>query len=171
MKKALISGLCILSVNSFAGTTNSYDVKQGYAKTSVVSETEQLGVFSLIIKSDQKEKRKKSKTIRINGVIRGILDPSTFTLTHTFVNHSRTGTLITAGDSITNIYSGDPSCANGSVPFSIEETLFIVAGTGIYADVEAGSYVTVDGVVNNCPDSPNYLQNNFTVTGGSITFN
>lgn len=166
MKKAFTAGLCILSLHAFAtdNISGTFDVKRGFSETMSVSQTEQLGRFKFVMKDENNTK------LKIKGTIRGVLDPTTFSLSHTAVNKERTGTMITAGDSITNILGGDPSCANGSEPFQVEEILFIVAGTGIYSNVEAGSFITVEGVINNCPGLPNFLQNNFSVTGGTVTF-
>lgn len=165
MKKILISSLCFLSLNSVANVTGVYDVKRGFAETLSISQTEQLGNYKIIMKDINNNK------LKIRGLLRGILDPLTQTLTHTFINKERTGTLITNGDSITNVYRGDPICANGTTNFHIEETLYIVAGTGVYSEVQEGSYIIVDGVINNCSDSRGFLQNDFNVIGGLITFN
>jgi len=165
MKKVLIASLCLLSLNSVANVTGVYEVKRGFAETLSISETEQLGKYKFIMKDANNNK------LKIKGSLRGILDPLTQTLSHTLVNADRTGTLITGGDSVTNVYGGDPVCANGVTHFQVEETLYIVAGTGVYSGVQAGSYIVVDGVIGNCVASRGYLQNNFTVTGGMITFN
>lgn len=164
MDKLLIASLCALSLNVFADEPKVYDVKYGFSKTLSTSQTQQLGKFGLILKGDN------LKRSFIYGSIHGVLDPATLTLSHTLVNTRRTGSIITQGDTITNVYSGDPYCTDGVTPFNIEETLFIVAGTGIYSDIEAGSYITVEGTVNNCAGSSNYLQNDFKVTGGKVTF-
>lgn len=165
MKKVLICSFCLLSFNSAADVTGVYDVKRGFSETLSISQTEQLGEYKIIMKDINHNK------LKIKGLSRGIFDPSTQTLSHTFINTERTGTLITSGDSITNIYGGDPICANGVTNFQVEETLNIVAGTGIYSGVQEGSYIIIDGVINNCAVSSNFLQNDFIITGGLITFN
>jgi len=164
MKKLLVSSLCLLSLNSVANVAGVYDVKRGFAETLSINQTEQLGEYKIILKDANNNK------LKIRGSLRGILDPSTQTLSHTLINTERTGTLITQGDSVTSIYSGDPICANGATNFQIEETLNIVAGTGIYSNVQPGSYIIVDGTINNCPSSRDFLQNDFIVKGGVITF-
>jgi len=165
MKKVLISSLCLLSFNCFANITGTYDVKRGFAETHSISQLEQLGKYRFVMKDANRNK------LKIKGIMRGKFDPLTQTSSHTLVNIERTGTLITAGDSFTNIYGGDPVCANGVVPFEVEERLNIVSGTGIYAGVQPGSYIMVEGVINNCPCNGNFLQNDFSVTGGIVTFN
>lgn len=165
MKKVLISSLCLLSLNGFANVTGVYDVKRGFAETLSISQTEQIGKYKIIMRDINNNK------LKIRGTLRGILDPSTQTLSHTLVNKERTGTLITRGDSVTNIYSGDPICANGATHFQVEETLHIVAGTGVFSGVQEGSYIIVDGVIKNCAASRGFLQNDFIVRGGQITFN
>jgi len=165
MKNILISSLCLLSLNCFANITGTYDIKRGFAETHSISQLEQLGKYRLVMKDANRNK------LKIKGIMRGKFDPSTQTSSHTLVNTERTGTLITAEDFFTNIYAGDPVCANGVVPFEVEERLNIVSGTGIYAGVQPGSYIIVQGVINNCPCYDNFLQNDFSVTGGVITFN
>lgn len=176
MKNILLSA-ALLSITSLPvlaeQTSKTYDVKRGSAQSYSISQTEQLGNFRAVMSSgsgllglgltlDQ---------LVLEGTIKGALNPN-FTLNHTFVNKDRTGVIYTANDSITNIFAGDFTCQNGtgSTPFEIEETLNIVAGTGIYANIEQGSYIVLKGVINNCPSLPNYGQNNFDVVGGSISF-
>lgn len=174
MKKVVV-GAALLSLTSFYvladNTTKTYDVKHGFAKTFSVSDKDQLGKFKAILKRVKGAKHYKRKLV-LEGEIKGVLN-SNFTLNHTFVNKKRTGVLYTANDSITNILAGDPTCESGtgSTPWEIEETLHIVAGTGIYADIEQGSFILLKGVINNCPSLPEYGQNTFEVVGGSITFN
>jgi len=69
------------------------------------------------------------------------------------------------------VYTGDPTCEDGAgnLPFKVEETLHIVAGTGIYAGVEPGGFIVLKGVINNCPSLAKFGQNNFEVVGGSVT--
>ena len=142
-------------------------MKKGFAETLSVSETEQLGKVRVVLKSDNPSSHLKKKVV-IAGTLRGILKEDS-TLAHTLVNKSRTGAIYTDGDSITAVYAGDPSCVSG-VPFEIEETLSIVAGSGIYSKLQYGSYIVVKGVVNNCPTLPEYGRNDFEVIGGSLTF-
>ncbi|WP_426369085.1 hypothetical protein [Pseudocolwellia sp. HL-MZ7] len=182
MKKTIISA-ALLSLTSFGASahnsTQSYDVVRGYAETLSISETEQLGQFKAVLMTNRggrhnnghRGSRHHRFGLVLDGAIRGILNPD-FTLTHTFVNKNRTGVLYTAHDSITNIFAGDPTCENGtgSTPFEVEEILNIVGGTGIYADVEAGSFMVLRGVINNCPSLPGYGQNSFQITDGTVTF-
>jgi len=185
MKKLLIGG-ALLSVASFTTlaenyteTSTTYNVKRGFAETLSVTPTEQLGKFRAVLKLPRdsgfyygrKHSDKPKRKLVLAGAIKGVLNPD-FTLNHTFVNKDRTGALYTQNDTITQIYAGDPTCANGtgSVPFTVEETLYIVAGTGIYANVEPGSFLLLEGVINNCPSLPEFGQNDFEVVGGSITF-
>jgi len=188
MNKLLISTalLSITSLSALAGhraETNStnkiYDVERGFAQTLSISETEQIGKFRAVLTTSRTSKKHHSrrghhqrKRLVLSGVIKGVINPD-FTLNHTFVNQRRTGALYTANDTITNIYAGDPTCnyGTGTVPFEVEETLNIVAGTGIYANVEPGSTILLKGVINNCPSLPKYGQNTFDVIGGSVTIN
>lgn len=173
MKKTLISAALLSLTSSYAlaeNTTKTYDVKRGFAETFSVSQTEQLGKFKAVLKRIKGDKHYKRRLV-LEGVIKGLLNPN-FTLNHTFVNKKRTGVIYTTNDSIT-ILAGDPTCENGtgSTPWEVEETLNLVAGTGIYAGIEQGSFILLKGVINNCPFLPEYGQNTFEVVGGSITFN
>jgi hypothetical protein len=179
MKKTIISA-ALLSLTTFAAlannSTQTYDVVRGSAETFSVSQTEQLGQFRAVLMLNrgswyQRGSRFSRLGLVLDGVIKGVLNPD-FTLTHSFVNNNRTGVLYTAHDSVTTIFAGDPTCQNGtgSTPFEVEEILNIVAGTGIYADVEAGSFMILRGVINNCPSLPEYGQNTFEIIDGSVTF-
>ncbi|WP_441002365.1 hypothetical protein [Pseudocolwellia agarivorans] len=179
MKKTLISA-ALLSLTSFAAlahnSTQTYDVVRGSAETFSVSQTEQLGKFRAVLMTNRgswhhRTSRFNRLGLVLDGVIKGVLNPD-FTLTHSFVNNNRTGVLYTEHDSITTIFAGDPTCQNGtgSTPFEVEEILNIVGGTGIYADVEAGSFMVLRGVINNCPSLPAYGQNTFEIIDGSVTF-
>ncbi|XPF95753.1 hypothetical protein ACM9HF_06970 [Colwellia sp. RE-S-Sl-9] len=174
MKKTLV-GATLLSLTSFYvladNTTKVFEVKRGFAKTFSVSQTEQLGKFKAVLKSRRDGGELSAEKLVLKGTIKGILN-SNFTLNHTFVNKERTGVLYTANDSMTNILAGDATCENGtgSIPFEIEETLHLVAGTGIYAGIEQGSFILLKGVINNCPSLPEYGQNTFEVVGGSVIF-
>jgi len=158
----------LLSFSAFAQYSGEYSVKKGYTESLLVSETEQLGKIRVVLKNTNHSKHKKSKIV-INGIIRGILNPD-YTLTHTLVNKDRTGVIYTAGDTITEIYAGDPICSDGITPFKIEETINLVAGSGIYSGVQYGSFIILKGVVNNCPMSPEYGISDFEVIGGSVYF-
>jgi hypothetical protein len=151
-------------------TTKTFDVKRGFAETFSISQSEQLGKFKAVLKLVNSSK-KENRRLVLKGAIKGVLNPD-FTLTHSFVNNDRTGVIYTAHDTITNFIAGDPTCENGtgSTPFEVEEILHIVAGTGVYADIEAGSFILLRGVVNNCPSLAEYGQNTFEVIGGTVTF-
>jgi len=173
MKKLLVSIalLFITSLSTLAEeveTTVIYKAKRGFAETLSVSETEQLGKLRIVLKPIRGSNPHQSKII-LSGVIKGTLNAD-FSLNHTFVNKDRTGVLYTANDTITMVYAGDPTCENGkgTVPFEVEETLNIVAGSGIYAGVEPGSIIELNGIINNCPSLPEYGQNNFYVVGGTV---
>ncbi|TWX63395.1 hypothetical protein [Colwellia sp. C1TZA3] len=175
MKKLLVS-VALLSISIFSalavGKTNdavTYDVKRGFAETFFVSQTEQLGKFRVVLKPIRGSDFDRDQLI-LKGISKGFLNAD-FTINHTFVNKERTGVLYTANDTITMVYAGDPTCENGAgkIPFEVEETLHIVAGTGIYVGVEPGSFIVLKGVINNCPSLAEFGQNNFDVVGGSVT--
>lgn len=166
--------LALVTLATLAGTvpsnpTGDYNATGGFAETLAVSPTEQLGQFRLVLRA-QNWGSASVRRIRLKGVIRGVLDPATLTLSHTLVNHDRTGAIFTVGDQITQVFAGDPTCANGSVPFQIEETLNIAAGTGEFANIQPGGWVKVVGTVNNCPGLPGFGRNDFEVTDGFVTF-
>lgn len=175
MKKLLISAalVCITSLSAVATEavqiTTEYDVKRGFAETLSVSQTDQLGKFRVVL--NPVEGSADNSRLILAGVLKGVLNPD-FTLNHTMVNKDRTGVLYTAGDSITMVYGGDPTCegGTGTTPFEVEETLYIVAGTGEYSGIQPGSYIVVKGTVNNCPSLPEYGRNDFEVIGGSVIF-
>ena len=196
MKKVLLS-TALLSITSLSAvgheTTVTYEAKKGFAETLSVSQTEQLGIFKLVLKpvkgtnyhknGNSKHHKNKSSNHRkgkgsnhhndiivIKGAMKGALNPD-FTINHTLVNTDRTGALYTANDTITMVYGGDPTCDNGTgtTPFEVEETLYIASGTGVYSGIEPGSYIEVYGVINNCPSLPEYGQNNFEIIGGVVT--
>ena len=168
MKLIIITLVCLLSFSAFAQYSGTYTVKKGYTESLSVSQTEQLGKIRVVLKIVNHSNHTKDKIV-IDGIMRGILNPD-YTLTHTLVNNDRTGAIYTAGDSITAIYAGDPTCADGITPFKIEETLTLVAGSGIYSGIQYGSFIVLKGVVNNCPLTPEYGINNFEVIGGSVKF-
>ena len=149
MKKTLISTI-LLSLTSTGAlahsTTKTFDVKRGYAETFSISQSEQLGQFKAVLKLVDGSRRHKNKLI-LQGAIKGVLN-SDFTLAHSFVNYDRSGVIYTMNDSIINFIAGDPTCENGtgSTPFEVEEILNIVAGSGVYADIEAGSFILLKGV-------------------------
>lgn len=176
MKKLLISA-ALLSITSLSAlaeystqNTVTYNVKRGFAETFSTSKTEQLGKFRAVLKPIRGSRFYARKLV-LAGVIKGVLNPN-FTLNHSFVNKGRTGVLYTENDTITTIYAGNPTCENGTgtIPLEVEETLNIVVGTGIYADIEPGSFILLRGVINNCPSLPEFGQNNFDVVGGTVTF-
>ena len=174
MKKLLVSAalLSLSSGSAFAaGTTENtivYEAKSGFSETLAVSQTEQLGRYRIVLKPIVGSKFKAGNLIAV-GISRGLLNPD-FTANHTFVNKDRTGVLYTEGDAFTAIYAGDPTCNNGAgtIPFEVEETLNFVAGTGIYAGIESGSFIVMKGVINNCPSLPEFGQNNFEVVSGTV---
>ncbi|ARD43201.1 hypothetical protein [Colwellia sp. PAMC 21821] len=174
MKKLLVSAalLSLSSVSTFAAETTEntvvYEAKLGFAETLAVSQAEQLGRYRIVLKPIKGSEFKAGNLIAV-GIARGLLNPD-FTANHIFINKDRTGALYTENDAITAIYAGDPTCDNGTgtVPFEVEETLNFVAGTGIYAGIEPGSFIVMKGVINNCPSLPEFGQNNFEVVGGTV---
>jgi hypothetical protein len=175
MKKLLVS-VALLSMSSLSAfavektnDTVTYDVKRGFAETFSVSQFEQLGKFRVVLKPIRASDFDRDKLV-LNGISKGLLNAD-FTINHTLVNKERTGVLYTENDTITMVYTGDPTCENGlgNIPFEVEETLYILAGTGIYAGVEPGSFIVLKGVINNCPSLAEFGQNNFDVVGGSVT--
>jgi len=175
MKKLLVS-VALLSVSSLSALAGdkindsvTYDVKRGFAETFSVSQSEQLGNFRVVLKPISGSDFDLDKLV-LKGISKGLLNADS-TLNHTLVNKERTGVLYTANDSITMVYTGDSTCENGAgnIPFEVEETLNIVAGTGIYAGVEPGGVIVLKGVINNCPSLAEFGQNNFDVVGGSVT--
>jgi hypothetical protein len=175
MKKLLVSTTLISTISLFSlvteatETTVTYNVKRGFAETFSVSQTEQLGKFRAVLKPIRGTTSHRSKLV-LAGAIKGRLNAD-FTVNHTFVNKDRTGVLYTENDAVRVVYSGDPTCINGSgaAPFEVEEILNIVGGTGIYAGVEPGSFIVLEGIINNCPSLPEFGQNDFDVVGGTIT--
>lgn len=175
MKKLLVS-VALLSMSSLSvlavektHDTVTYDVKRGFAETFSVSQFEQLGKFRVVLKPIRGAGFDRDKLV-LKGISKGLLNAD-FTINHTLVNKERTGVLYTANDTITMVYTGDPTCENGAgnIPFEVEETLYIVAGTGIYAGIEPGGFIVLKGVINNCPSLATFGQNNFDVVGGSVT--
>ena len=168
MKSIIITLVCLVSFSASAQYSGAYTVKKGFSESLSVSQTEQLGKMRVVLKSEKHSSHSKNKIV-IAGTLRGILIPENGTLTHTLVNKARTGAIYTDGDTIEVVHAGDLICASGT-PFVIEEKLFIVGGSGIYAGIQYGSYIDVKGVVNNCPGLPEYGRNDFEVIGGSIYF-
>ena len=174
MKKLLVSAalLSLYSISAFAAETTentiTYNAKNGFSETFSVSQSEQLGKFRVVLKP-LKESGFRGGNLTLVGLTKGYLNPD-FTINHTFVNKDRSGVLYTENDTITAVYTGDPTCENGAgaVPFEVEETLNIVAGTGDYAGIEPGSFIVLKGVINNCPSLPEFGQNNFEVVGGTV---
>lgn len=169
--------LGLVSTSASAETQGTYTATKGFSKTLSISEKDQLGRFLIILENDQpknknsnkKKNRNKSNRIILGGISIGSLNDD-FTLNHTFINKRRNGVLYTAGDSITQIYAGDPYCSDTVTPFEVQETLIIVAGTGKYSNVQPGSTIVVRGTINNCINSKNYGHNDFKVIGGTVTF-
>jgi len=160
--------LSLVSVTASAVSPGNYVAISGFSKTLSVTETEQLGYFRVIlINNDPVIKRKRH--VEIKGVIKGLLNPD-YSLNHTFVDKKRNGVIYTAGDSITQIYAGDPYCSDNVTPFEVQQTLTIVAGTGKFSNVQPGSTIVVTGTINNCPNLSKYGHNNFVVTGGAVIF-
>ena len=173
MNRTNVLGIVVLSLSLVSATANAvtpgtYTAITGFAKTLSVTETEQLGYFRVIlINSNPAITRKRH--IELKGVMKGLLNPD-YSLSHTFVNKKRKGVMYTAGDSITQVYAGDPYCSDNVTPFKDQQTLTIVAGTGKYSNVLPGSTIVVTGTINNCPNLSKYGRNNFEVTGGTVTF-
>lgn len=168
MKSIIVTLVCLVSFSATAQYSGAYKVKKGFSETLSVSATEQLGKMRVVLKSENRSFHSKNKIV-IVGALRGTLNPADLTLSHILVNKDRTGTIYTAGDTITVFHEGDQLCSSG-IPFVFEERLNIVKGSGIYSGVQYGSYIDVKGVVNNCPELPEYGRNDFEVIGGSVNF-
>jgi len=107
----------------------------------------------------------------VEGPLTGVMDPTTSPPTeeHVMGTGARDGALYTAGDYFTP-KAGDPYCSEG-VPLYAVQTMNVVQGTGAYEGLESGT-VRLDGVVNTCPDQPDFRKSDFEVMPGEggVTF-
>ena len=144
-----------------------YVTKKGWAESQELRPGdpiagEQLGRFKVVLKRKgwdslpDSEKDRIRKKLVISGVFHGLVqDPfgqqgGPF-IEHKFSNLSRDGVLYTLNDKA-SIVPGKP-CT-----FSIQETLNIERGAGIYQDLQPGGIVTLEGTINYCTS-----QNDFEV--------
>ncbi len=120
---------------------------------------EQLGRFKVVLKRkgwdllEAPEKDRIRKKLVISGIFHGLVqDPfGSPIIEHKLSNLSRDGVLYTLNDTV-SIKPGEP-CT-----FSIQETLNIERGAGIYQDLQPGGIVTLKGIINYCTS-----QNDFEV--------
>ena len=162
----LVVGLLGFAAQGSAGELSGcYVPNSGFAESVSISQTEQLGLYKIVLKREgwnelsQTERAEIQRTLVLSGPFRGILDTVTNTLAHVLSSDSRDGVLYTAND----MFFPDE---NSTVcKLSGVETLNVVFGTGAYSDV-FGS-VQVQGTVNNCPGDPEFGLNDFEVVGDS----
>lgn len=154
---------------------------RGWAETQEVSldgePPTQIGSYKIILQREgwrrlpREDKRRIRWRLVLKGPMMGVVDTSIFppTANHLLGTRSRDGALYTAGDYLIP-QAGDPSCSQGTAMYAVE-TINVVQGSGAYEGLESGM-LQLEGVLNNCPDQPDFLKNNFEVIpqAGGISF-
>lgn len=151
-----------------------YVPKKGWAETQELRPGdpiagEQLGKIKVVLKRKgwnllpDSEKDRIRRKLVISGTIHGLVqdpfrqqgDP---VIEHKLSNRNRDGALYTLNDTI-SILAVEP-CAPvpNAFVFSIQETLTIERGTGIYHDLQPGGNINFEGTINLCT-----LQNDFEI--------
>ncbi|MCW8108376.1 hypothetical protein OPS25_07700 [Alteromonas ponticola] len=174
----------LFSYSAFASTHSlkgEYKVVYGGVKTMEVSNPlaneapEQLGRYSVwLVKADwdslsSEEKVKTKYLVKMQGTLRGQVNPLDFTARHTMVGDSRSYIIRSEGDVLFPI-SGDPFCSTGE-PMQVREQVNLVSGSGTYANLTSGS-IMLEGIINNCPHLEDFGKNDFKVipSQSSIVF-
>lgn len=171
----ILGGLLALNAHAFdKEISGTYVPVKGFANTYEIANVlqgeipQQLGNFKLVLKrkdwallSDE-EKQVIKKRVVIKGVVKGVFDPNTGTSSHVLVAKDRSGVLYTELDFLIPNH-GDIYCSSGQ-PMSGLEQMNFVRGTGIYSELQGGTLL-LDGVINNCSQASEFLQNDFTVKG------
>ncbi|NMH61370.1 hypothetical protein [Alteromonas ponticola] len=158
--------------------TGEYKAVHGSVKTKEISnpaagETpEQIGRYSVWLVNanwgnlSKKEKSKTKYIVRLQGTLRGQVNPQDFSAKHTMVDDGRKYIIRSDGDQLMPI-SGDPFCSTGQ-PMQVQETVNLVSGTGIYSNLITGT-ITLKGTVNNCPQQEGFGNNDFHVIADQST--
>lgn len=126
----------------------------GYAESASYSPTEQLGKYRLVLArkdfvgSKSRFKHRMLRRVVIEGPLKGALNADS-TLNHVIGSDKREGFIFTANDTfMPDVFT--PCNAAGDLVFEGSETLYPVAGTGIYSGLQGGGSVVVTGTVNTC---------------------
>lgn len=158
---------------SAAELSGCYVPKNGFAESVSTSETEQLGLYKIVLQREgwnelsKTERQEIQRTLVLSGPFRGTITGPGLTLAHVLSSGSRDGVLYTAGDT----FSPNGFDCNGQTLIGVE-TLNPVFGTGAYSGLIVGGSIQVEGSVNGCPDDPGFGQNDFVVveSSGSLCF-
>ncbi len=153
-----------------------YQPKRGGAESVSISESEQLGIYRLTLErlgwSDlpSAEKKRIQYELELAGPFQGVLVSPT-TLNHTLGDFQRRGLLMTRNDEFVPSRYG---CFVNGLPTLLEgtETLYPVHGTGLFAGLQAGGSVSLNGRINGCVSDPDFGNNDFRVikARGKICF-
>lgn len=154
------------------GLHGQYSVLNGQVETIDVTEDrlfsppEQLGSFSIVLKHadwsglSEAEKEVTERKVKLKGILKGKINPLNFKARHVLTSSDR-DYVLRSSDDVMIIESGDLFCSSGQ-PLHIKEYVNLVSGQGKYANLVTGT-IALSGVIDNCPTSPTFGQNNLTV--------
>ena len=185
IKSALLATLFCISFSSMASSKTAkgtYVPVKGTVETFTMSDPsqgeapQQLGTYKIkLVNKDWKslsgqERKTTHRKIKVEGVLVGTIDPLTGLASHRLVGEKRDYTLRSENDVLIP-QSGDFICSGGT-PLVINEHINLVKGTGQFSNLHTGTIV-LSGVVNNCPGSEDFGQNNLEIVPnqGGVTFN
>jgi hypothetical protein len=163
------------NLENLSELSGCYVPKGGYSLSSNINQTEQLGLYRIVLMRQRWHQLSKAQRIMTKrslvlfGAIKGeIINFQPITLAHVLSREDRKGMLYSAND----VLDIQGSQCNGNILNGMEKINF-VEGTGIYKRLSPGSYIQVQGSVNLCPSDAGYGQNNFEVIAnvGRICFN
>lgn len=168
----------LLSTTSYTAAANTkslhgeYNVVKGEVKTYNITEQkifaipEQLGTYKIVLKHadwnglSDSDKAITHRKLSLRGILKGKINPFNFTAEHVLTDLNRSYVLRTDND-VMVIESGDLFCSTG-MPMVIKEYVNLVQGEGVYSNLISGT-IALHGVIDNCPFSATYGQNDLTV--------